>query len=202
MTKKKDEFPDFDPDDYPDYDPSEYIDFDGGDMFDDFDMSAFWQEPDFLLSDIVHMMVNVAGLEIGVTLFIKGMTLTGVLTSENNYLKDLSETFRKRVQINKKNMSKKERAEFDAMFDFTHLSESAVSKELDEEGITMPSGMSSVRFLHLKNPMLVGPRGVMNFAQGETPYIRLRLTMIDGWMLGEVVTPDMFLDDDEGEILH
>ena len=200
MPKKNDNFPEFNPDDYPDYDPSDYDDFD--DMYPDFDPSSFWQEPDFLLADIVHLMVNLAELEIGVTLFIRGMTVTGVLTSESKYLKELSDTFRKRVHVNTKKMSKQEKEEFDAMFDFTRLAESAISRELAEGGLRMPSGMPSIRYLHLKNPMLVGPQGVMNFAQGETPYIRLRLTMIDGWMLGEVVTPEMFVDDDEDEVLH
>jgi hypothetical protein len=199
MAKKKDSFPDpeYNPDDFPDYDESDF-----GLVGGDFDTSAFWQEPDFLLADIIHLLVNVAELEIGVTLFVKGMTMTGVLTSERSYLRDLTDTFRKRVQLKNKKMSKKEREEFTAMFDFTQLSESTVAQELDEEGIPMPPGMSSIRFLHLKNPMLIGPEGVMDFTQGDTPYVRLRLTLIDGWMLGEVVTPDMFRGDDSPDILH
>lgn len=200
MAKNKNEFPDFDPDDYPDYDEADFMDYD--DVADGFDMSAFWQEPDFLLADIVHTMINIAGLEIGVTLFIKGMMLTGVLTSEKNYLQDLTNTFRRRVHLqNKIRMTKEEQAEIDSMFDFTHLGESTISQELDEEGLSIPSSMPSIRYLHIKNPILVGTQGVMNFAQGDTPYLRLRLTMIDGWMLGEIVTPDMFVDDDN-EVLH
>ena len=201
MTNKNDDMSDFEPEDYPDFDEDDYMDFD--DLYSDLDSESYWQEPDFLLADIVHLMVNIAGLEIGVTLFVKGMTITGVLSSEQNYLKDLSEKFRKRIQVNRSNMSKKQEAEFDAMFDFTHLSESTIMQELDEEaGVMTTRGASSIRFLHIKNPVLVGPQGVMNFAQGETPYIRLRLTMIDGWMLGEVVSPDLFMDDDDHEVLH
>jgi len=200
MAKKKDKLPEFEPDDFPDY---EYDEDDFGMMDSNFDTSSFWQEPDFLLADIIHMLVNVAELEIGVTLFVKGMTLTGVLTSEKEYLRDLTATFRKRVHLNnKKKMTKKEREEFNAMFDFTRLSETNVAQELDEEGVSMPPGMSSIRFLHLKNPMLLGAEGVMDFAQGDTPYIRLRLTLIDGWMLGQVVTPDMFRDNDVPDVLH
>jgi hypothetical protein len=199
MAQKKDDFPEFDPEEYPEYDYDEN-DFDmmGG----SFDTSSFWQEPDFLLADIVHMLVNVAELEIGVTLFVKGMTLTGVLTSEKEYLRDLTNTFRKRIHLKNKKMSKQEREEFNAMFDFTRLSETKVAQELDDEGVDMPSGMSSIRFLHLKNPMLLGTEGVMDFAQGDTPFIRLRLTLIDGWMLGQVVTPDMFRDNDVPDVLH
>jgi len=197
MAKKKDSTPEFEPDDFPDYDEAEF-----GFMGGNFDTSAFWQEPDFLLADIIHMLVNIAELEIGVTLFVKGMTLTGVLTSEKNYLRDLTATFRKRVHLKNKKMTKKEREEFNAMFDFTRLSESNVAQELDEEGVSMPAGVSSIRFLHLKNPMLLGADGVMDFAQGDTPYVRLRLTLIDGWMLGQVVTPDMFRDDDIADVLH
>lgn len=197
MAKKKDDFPQFDPDDYPDYDESDF-----GHMGEEFDTGAFWQEPDFLLADIIHLLVNMAELEIGVTLFVKGMTLTGILTSERNYLRDLTDTFRRRVKPKNGKMSKKEREEFNSMFDFTRLAESSVAQELDDEGITLPPGMSPIRFLHLKNPMLVGPEGVLDFAQGDAPYVRLRLTLIDGWMLGEVVTPDMFRDDDVPDVLH
>jgi len=211
MAKKKDKFPEFDPDDYPDYDPEEFEDIDeammleamfGGD--DDFDMNAYWNEPDFLLADIVNMLVNIAGLEIGITLFVKGMTLTGVLTSEEKYLRDLTDTFRRRVHMknSKGKMSKKDRKELDNMFDFTRLSETMINQELNADG-AIPDGYPTVRFLHLKNPIRVGQGGVMNFGQGDVPYIRLRLSLIDGWMLGEIVSPDIFEDDvDSGEILH
>lgn len=200
MAKKKDSFPEFDPDDYPDYEDSDFIDYD--DLYNDFDTSSFWHEPDFLLADIVHLMVNLAEMEIGVTLFIKGKTITGVLTSEKTYLKDLSDTFRKRVHINKQNMTKQEQAEFESMFDFTHLAESTISQQLDEEGITVPGRISPIRFLHIRNPIILGSRRVMNFAHGDTPYIRIRLSMVDGWMLGEAVTPDLFTEDDDNEVLH
>lgn len=209
MAKKKDASPEFNPDDYPDYDPEDYGYSSHQDpllasmLGNNMDVASFWQEPDFLLADIIHVLVNIAELEIGITLFVKGMTLTGVLTSERSYLKDLSDTFRKRVQLKNQKMSKEEREALNQMFDFTRLAESTLAQELDEEGVEMPDGMSSIRFLHLKNPILVGQGGVMDFGHNDTPYIRLRLSLIDGWMLGEVVTPEMFHDnDDSGEILH
>jgi len=210
MAKKKDSFPEFDPDDYPDMDEEYDPEFDeammlqamfGGD--DDFDMNAYWNEPDFLLADIVNVLVNIAGLEIGVTLFVKGMTLTGTLTSEQQYLRDLTDTFRSRIHMkNTSKMSKQEREAIDNMFDFTRLNESKIAQDLDEDGVSVPDGFPTVRFLHLKNPILVGQQGIVDFGQGAAPYIRLRLSLIDGWMLGEVVSPDAFQDDSDSEVLH
>ena len=97
MAKKKGKFPEFDPDEIPQLTDDDFADFDID--YASYDSSSYWHEPDFLLADIVHMLVNLAGLEIGVTLFVKGMTLTGILTSEESYLKDLSDTFRKRVHV-------------------------------------------------------------------------------------------------------
>ena len=199
MTKKHNSPPEFDPDDL-EYDEVDFDDFDF--ISNQYDAASFWQEPDFLLADIVHLLVNLAGLEIGVTLFVKGMTLTGILTSERSYLQDLSDTFRKRVQVKDKRMSQTERDELNAMFDFTRLSESTVAQELDEEGVPIPAGTSPIRFVHLKNPMWIGPEGVMDFGHGSSPYIRLRLTLIDGWMLGELITSDMMMGEDSDEVLH
>lgn len=206
MAKKKDK-PKMPPMDDPDVEIDEMWD-QGFDLspemlMGDFDENAFWQEPDFLLADIIHMMVNITGLEIGVTLFVKGMTLTGTLVSERQYLTDLGNMFRSRVNLqNNNNMSKEEREAFESMFDFSQLAETDIANDMMQDG-TVPNGSSPIRFLHLKNPLLLGHGGVMDFAQGEAPYIRLRLTMIDGWMLGEAVTPDMFQDDDpSGQVLH
>ena len=64
-------------------------------MFNEFGNSGggdndFWQEPDFLLADLVSGFVNKGGMELGITLFVKGLVLTGTLTSEQEYLKAIS----------------------------------------------------------------------------------------------------------------
>lgn len=170
-----------------------------GDMDEPID---FWGEPDFLLADIVQMMVNLMGMEIGVTLFIKGMVMTGLLVSEKEYLKSLSEVFRSRIHFNEKAMSKKERDEFDKMFDFTRLSESDMGMAMNEEEGLPPFDPTPIRFLHLKNPMMIAPQA-MSFGHGALPIIRMRLSMVDGWMLGEAISTEMFEDeDDEPDILH
>ncbi|GEM_PF-638118 len=219
MTQKKDDKPDTNSDDYPEYEESmddedyvnEFDEFDEAMLYqamlsdhDDFDMNAYWNEPDFLLADIVNMMVNVAELEIGVTLFVKGMTLTGTLTSERQYLRDLTHTFRSRIKIktSKNKASKEDQATVDDMFDFTHLSESRIAQELDDDNAGVPDHFPTVRFLHLKNPLVVGQNGIIDFGQGPAPYIRLRLSLVDGWMLGEVATPEMFDNNSSGDILH
>lgn len=213
--KKKDKKPETPPEEIPEFDDEEYDDFDEfadgflmdsmfGSGDDNFDMNAYWNEPDFLLADIVNAMVNIGELEIGITLFIKGMTLTGTLTSERQYLRDLTDTFRSRIHMKKPKgkMSKKERAAIDEMFNFTRFSESGIAQELDEDGMDMPDHFPTIRFLHLKNPIQVGQNGIVDFGQGPIPYIRLRLSLIDGWMLGEIASPEMFKDDNGDEVLH
>jgi len=161
----------------------------------------FWGEPDFLLADIVQMMVNIMGMEIGVTLFIKGMIVTGMLVSEKEYLSTLTEVFRSRVHINERKMSKTERDEFDKIFDFTRLSESDIGSDMDEDDSFPPFDPAPIRFLHLKNPMMISPQP-MSFGHGALPIIRLRVSMVDGWMLGEAISSDMFEDNGSNEFLH
>jgi Fe2+ transport system protein FeoA len=169
----------------------------------DFDMSAYWNEPDFLLADIVNAFVNMSELEIGVTLFVKGRTITGTLVSEKQYLRDLSKTFRNRVQVKKTGKTtKKDRAELNQMFDFTELSESNVAEQLDEFGMHRNKEFPAIRFLHMKNPVMVEVNGIVDFGQMPSTYIRVRLTQIDGWMLGQAANVDMFKDDGNTEILH
>ena len=169
----------------------------------DFDMSAYWNEPDFLLADIVNAFVNMSELEVGVTLFVKGKTITGTLVSEKQYLRDLSKTFRNRVQVKKTSkFTKQDSAELNKMFDFTELSESNVADQLDEFGMDRTKEFPAIRFLHMKNPVMVGTNGIVDFGQMPSTYIRVRLTQIDGWMLGQAANIDMFKDDGNTEILH
>lgn len=169
----------------------------------DFDMSAYWNEPDFLLADIVNAFVNMSELEVGVTLFVKGKTITGTLVSEKQYLRDLSKTFRNRVQVKKTSkFTKQDSAELNKMFDFTELSESNVADQLDEFGMDRTKEFPAIRFLHMKNPVMVGTNGIIDFGQMPSTYIRVRLTQIDGWMLGQAANIDMFKDDGNTEILH
>ena len=53
-----------------------------------------------------------------------------------------------------KKMTKKERKELDAMFDFTRLGESRMAQEMGEEGATSPTDYPPIRYLHLKNPLV------------------------------------------------
>jgi hypothetical protein len=52
-------------------------------MFNDYMGEAgFWQEPDPFLVDLVSGFVNKGGMELGITLFMKGQVITGTLVSE------------------------------------------------------------------------------------------------------------------------
>jgi hypothetical protein len=54
----------------------------------------------------------------------------------------------------------------------------------------------------MKNPVMVEVNGIVDFGQMPSTYIRVRLTQIDGWMLGQAANVDMFKDDGNTEILH
>jgi hypothetical protein len=67
--------------------------------FPDFDLSAFWQEPDFLLSDLVSLMANKADSQMGITLMVKGAILTGTLVGERDYLRRVNDMFKRMARV-------------------------------------------------------------------------------------------------------
>jgi hypothetical protein len=169
----------------------------------------YWLEPDHVLADIVAGMVNTMELPVGVTLIVKGMVLTGTLVSEREYLETLTDVFTSIARRSFEPKTKKDSDAIEEAFDFTHMAESspAVSQDDDhnedagmddvdmdlddDDDITLP-----VRYLHLKDALILNPQPVMSFAPSLLPIMRLRLTVIDGWMLGHA-TPMDSPDDDE-----
>lgn len=55
---------------------------------------AFWQEPDFLLMNIVSLLANKLESDLGVTLLVGGSIITGTLVSERYYLYTLGDLLR------------------------------------------------------------------------------------------------------------
>jgi len=180
----------------------------------------FWQEPDFLLADLVSGFVNKGGMELGITLFVKGLVLTGTLTSEQDYLKAISGMFAAQAKKSLVNPSKQEIKNTEEVFDFTGLAEDVDLTELygerdpefddevedepapkfeevnpdemetEEDDRTMPS----IRYLHLKDPVIIQPQPAVSFTHTQVSILRVKLTTIDGWMVGKVTVEDDLTD--------
>jgi hypothetical protein len=164
----------------------------------------FWQEPDFLLADLVSGFVNKGGMELGITLFVKGLVLTGTLTSEQEYLKAISGMFASQAKKSLVNPSKQEikhrrnirlhglaedvdltelygerDAEFEGEFKRTGTQsrwDRADEIDEDEEDRTMPS----IRYLHLKDPVIIQPQPAVSFTHTQVSILRVKLTTVDG----------------------
>jgi hypothetical protein len=181
------------------------------------DENSFWHEPDFLLADLVSSMANKGGMQLGVTLMVKGVVLTGTLVSEREYLAALSEMFTSQAKKSVPTPSKAELRAIEEAFDFNMLTEDSYpgdddlpdmdlddgaeedrDDEVDDED-EFPIGPTPVRHLHLKDPTILLPQPAITFAHGEISIMRLRLTAIDGWMLGRAAVVD---PDGPAEILH
>src|SRR5579862_3276035 len=84
----------------------------------DFDLSAYWQEPDFLLTDLVSLMANKANSQLGVTLMVKGAILTGTLVGEREYLRRINEMFKRMARESIVKPTKEDLASIDDAFSF------------------------------------------------------------------------------------
>jgi len=173
--------------------------------------SDFWQEPDFLLADLVSGFVNKGGMELGITLFVKGLVLTGTLVSEQDYLKAISGMFATQAKRSLVNPSKQEIKNTEEVFDFTGLAEDVDLTELygqrdaefddeviEEEEPEVPEPepeddertLPSIRYLHLKDPVIIQPQPAVSFSHTQVSILRVKLTTIDGWMVGKVTVDD------------
>ena len=196
----------------------DYDDTNGFDDMNEFDMgdvvfggdSDFWLEPDFVLAQLVTTLVNLSGLPLGVTLFVKGMVVTGILVSEREYLSILTAAFRTmaRESLSDAGLSKKEMKRIEAALDFNKMAEGLglPPEDADEEQIRAMIEMSSpIRHLHLKDVVILTPQPAIGFGESPMPVMRIRLTAIDGWMLGQTVGPDdeeTNGEPDSSELLH
>lgn len=187
--------------------------FDFFDPMDAIDSSDYWLEPDILLSQLVGSMVNVGGMQMGITLFIKGAVITGLLVGEREYLQAITDLFTNQAKQAMSGLPEAAIQEAISAFDFVDLAESPSRPpssfagdvddfEDDDDYIYVPP-----RYLHLKDPIIIRPESALTFMQSPIPIMRLRLSNIDGWMLGQAVPmemDDMASDDAESldELLH
>jgi len=174
-------------------------------MFNDYSgESSFWQEPDPFLVDLVSGFVNKGGMELGITLFIKGQVITGTLVSEQEYLNAMSDMFAGQAKKSMVKPTKEELKATEDVFDFTHLAEDIDPTELypdadedeDEDFDLDDLPMPVIRHLHLKDPVILQPQPSVSFSHSQISIIRIRLTAIDGWMIGKVAVEDDTLGSD------
>jgi len=176
-----------------------------------------WDEPDVVLSYIVTMLVNTMGIEVGVTLMTRGLVISGSLVSEAVYLENVTQMLIKQVDITDEDVPEEAREALKSVMDMRGLYEfdpddfipgpDAVPDdyEYDEMDEFVDDEMAPViQYLHLKDPLILAGEPPINFAEGSDAMLRLRLTSIDGWMLG-IIQPDFgdFMPfRDNGEVKH
>lgn len=169
----------------------------------EFSESGYWLEPDFVLIDIVTTLVNLMGIPVGMTLFLKGMVISGILVSEKEYLEGLTNVFN---QVAKESLQPTDEAawqEVESLFDFRHLSESPEppdpDQDIDEDDLEL---RDPVRYLHIRDVVIVTPQPSISFGQSLMPIMRISLTAIDGWLLGQAMPMDVDEEDGPPPLLH
>ena len=167
----------------------------------DFDLSAYWQEPDFLLTDLVSLMANRAESQMGVTLMVKGAILTGTLVGEREYLRRVNDMFKRMARETLAKPTKEDLSSIDEAFGFDELIEDDYPEEGEEEETEDEAvekadvrEASPIRHLHLKDPVIIYPGSTLSFMDSALPILRIRLAAIDGWMLGRI---SVIADDDD-----
>jgi hypothetical protein len=164
----------------------------------EFDITeSYWLEPDFLLLDLVSYLANKLGAQLGITLMVKGAFLTGTLVGEREYLEAISQLFQNMITATlPNNLSAADKRSITESLDFNALAEDIypenVDDEEDEEGAfdTPP-----IRYLHLKDPTIIQAGAALNLSENLLPIMRIRISAVDGWMTGRLMT--MVSADDE-----
>ena len=167
--------------------------------FPDFDLSAYWQEPDFLLTDLVSLLANRSDSQMGITLMVKGAILTGTLVGEREYLRRVNDMFKRMARETLTKPTKADLESIDEAFGFDELIEDDYPEpgEEDEEALGVGPNVqeaSPIRHLHLKDPVIIYPGSTLSFMDSALPILRIRLATIDGWMLGRI---SVIADDDD-----
>ncbi len=171
--------------------------------FDNTDDGFSWQEPDFVLSYLVSSLVNLGGAPLGITLMVNGSILTGTLMSEREYLETLTAMLQSQIRTSLSGLSPEERKMAENAFDLTELTEDFYP-DVDEaeddsvEDEPLGPGMTTIKFIHLKDPIVVSPQPAIGFGEGLLPVMRIRLSMVNGWMLGTSVPGFSDMPDDNG----
>lgn len=170
----------------------------------DLDPGAFWQEPDFLLSELVSFLANKMDAEVGITLLIHGTVFTGTLVSEREYLEAIAETLKDMTRNLFERPSKDELLAIDevfnpdAMIEDTYPSDEVESENTPEVPPSFDEdGPPSIRYVHLREPVIIYPGATLGFGESSLPIMRVRLTEISGWMMGRIMMMTPSQDSDE-----
>jgi hypothetical protein len=154
--------------------------------------SDYWQEPDFLFANLVSLLANKMDAQLGVTLMVKGAIMTGTLVGEREYLKAVNEMFKSLAKSAIMSPSKDDLKAIDEAFAFDELTEDEYP-EGEEEAAESDFDPASIRFLHLRDPVIIYPGSALSFMESPLPIMRIRLTQVDGWMIGRMT---LVSDDD------
>lgn len=156
----------------------------------EFDPAAFWQEPDFLLTELVSLFANALDAELGITLIMGGAIISGTLIGERAYLKAVNGLVKR---LSREMLDQPTADDLDAItgvFEPDRLvedllpavtSENGTTAEIETDLLTQPPPL---RYLHLKDPILVKPGVTLSFSGSELPILRVRLTQVEGWIVG------------------
>ncbi|MBL8147888.1 MAG: hypothetical protein JNL34_16035 [Anaerolineae bacterium] len=168
----------------------------------EFDPAAFWQEPDFLLTELVSLFANALDAELGITLMVGGAIVSGSLIGERAYLKAVNGLVKR---LSREMLDKPTREDLEAItgvFEPDRLVEDLLpavtsangeTTEIETDLLNQPPPL---RYLHLKDPILIQPGTAINFAGSELPIMRVRLTQVEGWIVGHAnVMSNDALDD-------
>ncbi|MEO0562583.1 MAG: hypothetical protein AAF125_10735 [Chloroflexota bacterium] len=181
---------------------------------------AYWQEPDFVLSYIVAALVNGIGLEIGVTLMTRGLTISGTLISEAKYLDGITERLQAQVSpadqyvpetaidalhdlLDLRNMTEFDPVQYKTPPQVSEDESDTVPSEADEPLFDMLDDLGApLQHLHLIDLVVLTGEPPMSFGEGSGVMLRLRLTSIDGWILGRILPDVPDLSDFDGGLTY
>ncbi|MFZ4814412.1 MAG: hypothetical protein ACOYL5_07750 [Phototrophicaceae bacterium] len=172
-------------------------------------------EPDFILNYIVAGLVNGIGVEIGITLMLRGLVMTGTMVSEKTYLEGVTKTLTEQIDFNDPNTPPEVRESIRQILDLRDLTEFSMADYMMANAAQMeeyedddedddfddddyaPDIPPPLQYLHIKDPMMLAGDPPVAFSEGSGVVIRIRMQSIDGWMLGRLLPntpPDDFLD--------
>jgi hypothetical protein len=161
------------------------------------ELDDYWREPDFLLRDVVSFMANKMNSNLGITLMVRGAIMTGTLVGEREYLAGVNDLFKRMARENLTKPTREDLESIDEAFNYDAMTEDIYPGDdtVDDEDEAFEP--QPVRYLHLRDPVIIYPGATMSFQESPLPIMRIRLTEVEGWMLGRIMVmahPD--LDDD------
>lgn len=151
------------------------------------ELDDFWREPDFLLRDMVSFMANKMNSNLGITLMVRGSVLTGTLVGEREYLTGVNGLFKQMARDTLSKPTKEDLESIDEAFNYDSMTEDLYpeDEDLDDEDDAFEA--QPVRYLHLRDPSIIYPGATISFQESPLPIMRIRLTEVEGWMLGRIV---------------